>query len=154
MRGRACTDKFAPEIKAEYLRKLIDAGFKHIDAVSFVSPSAVPQMADSEQVLAQLTVPSDVEIIGIVVNEKGAQRAVIAEGMKTAGISVFHLTGVSSPESDTRLSIRRSTRCNRSRPSPASENRNVVAYVSMAFGNPYGEAWSYRRSAAGVRPDC
>ena len=40
-----------PEMKADYLRKLIDAGFTHIDAVSFVSPAAVPQMADSEQVL-------------------------------------------------------------------------------------------------------
>ena len=43
----------APEVKAEYLRQLIDAGFTHIDAVSFVSPAAVPQMADSEQVLTQ-----------------------------------------------------------------------------------------------------
>ena len=47
----------APEIKAGYLRKLIDAGFKHIDAVSFVSPAAIPQMADSEQVLARSRLP-------------------------------------------------------------------------------------------------
>ena len=66
----------APDVKADYLRKLVDAGFRHIDAVSFVSPAAVPQMADSEQVLSQLTPASGVEIIGIVVNEKGAQRAV------------------------------------------------------------------------------
>ena len=62
-----------PETKAAYLRKLIDAGFTHIDAVSFVSPAAVPQMADSEQVLELLDPPDDVEIIGIVVNEKGAR---------------------------------------------------------------------------------
>jgi hydroxymethylglutaryl-CoA lyase len=53
-----------------------DAGFTHIDAVSFVSPAAVPQMADSERVLAYLNPPEDVEIIGIVVNEKGAERAI------------------------------------------------------------------------------
>jgi hydroxymethylglutaryl-CoA lyase len=58
------------ERKVEYLRALIDAGFRHIDAVSFVSPKAVPQMADSEQVLAQLGSTDGTEIIGIVVNEK------------------------------------------------------------------------------------
>ena len=57
-------------------RALIDAGFKHIDAVSFVSPKAVPQMADSEEVLAQLGAHDGVEIIGIVVNQKGAERAI------------------------------------------------------------------------------
>src|ERR1700722_12695408 len=74
-----------PEAKADYLRKLIDAGFRHIDAVSFVSPAAIPQMADSEQVLAQLAPAADVEIIGIVVNEKGAQRAIRTQGVKTLG---------------------------------------------------------------------
>ena len=63
------------DLKVNYLQALISAGFKHIDAVSFVSPNAVPQMADSEEVLKELDPPDDVEIIGIVVNEKGAQRA-------------------------------------------------------------------------------
>ena len=57
--------------KVEYLRRLVDAGFRHIDAVSFVSPKVVPQMADSETVLEQLGRHLDgVEIIGIVVNER------------------------------------------------------------------------------------
>ena len=64
------------DLKQNYLKTLIGAGFKHIDAVSFVSPKAVPQMADSEEVLKELDPPDDVEIIGIVVNEKGAQRAI------------------------------------------------------------------------------
>ena len=89
----------APETKADYLRKLIDAGFTHIDAVSFVSPAAVPQMADSEQVLAQLSPPADVEIIGIVVNEKGAQRAIATGAVTNSRLSLFHLAGVSSPQS-------------------------------------------------------
>ena len=58
--------------EGDYLKALISVGFKHIDAVSFVSPKAVPQMADSEEVLKELDPPDDVEIIGIVVNEKGA----------------------------------------------------------------------------------
>ena len=64
------------EVKADYLRTLIEAGFKHIDAVSFVSPKAIPQMADSERVLEYLTPPDDVEIIAIAVNAKGAERAI------------------------------------------------------------------------------
>ncbi len=70
------TGQIARRQKQGYLRKLIHAGFTHIDAVSFVSPAAVPQMADSEQVLEYLKPPEQVEIIAIVVNEKGAQRAI------------------------------------------------------------------------------
>src|SRR5690242_20193211 len=73
------------DLKANYLKSLINAGFKHIDAVSFVSLKAVPQMADSEEVLKELDPPDDVDIIGIVVNEKGAQRAVATSGVSTLG---------------------------------------------------------------------
>src|SRR5437588_11383133 len=72
-------------IKSQYLKALISVGFKHIDAVSFVSPKAVPQMADSEEVLKELDPPDDVEIIGIVVNEKGAQRAAATGAVSTLG---------------------------------------------------------------------
>ena len=73
------------ELKARYLRALIASGFKHIDAVSFVSPKVVPQMADSEGVLEQIDHPDDVEIIGIVVNEKGADRAIATKAVTTLG---------------------------------------------------------------------
>jgi hydroxymethylglutaryl-CoA lyase len=131
----------APDVKADYLRKLVDAGFKHIDAVSFVSPGAVPQMADSEQVLSQLSLSPDVEIIGIVVNEKGAQRAIHNEAVATLGFPYSI-----SPEFlrrnqhqtleqalDTLQAIYSLTQ---------DEGRGVVAYISMAFGNPYGDEWS------------
>jgi hydroxymethylglutaryl-CoA lyase len=72
-------------LKTDYLKALISVGFKHIDAVSFVSPKAVPQMADSEEVLKELDPPDDVEIIGIVVNEKGAERALQTETVSTLG---------------------------------------------------------------------
>src|SRR5512135_567478 len=80
LKGQIPTD-----VKVQYLRALIGAGFKHIDAVSFVSPKAVPQMADSEDVLAELDPPDDVEIIGIVVNEKGVERAIATEAVQTVG---------------------------------------------------------------------
>src|SRR6202161_3201882 len=73
------------DLKTNYLQALISAGFKHIDAVSFVSANAVPQMADSEDVLKELKAPDDVEIIGIVVNEKGAQRAIATNAVRTLG---------------------------------------------------------------------
>jgi hydroxymethylglutaryl-CoA lyase len=81
------------DLKARYLHALIAAGFKHIDAVSFVSPKAVPQMADSEKVLEQVSPPNDVEIIGIVVNEKGADRAIATGGVTTLGYPCLYLDG-------------------------------------------------------------
>ena len=131
----------APEIKAGYLRKLIGAGFRHIDAVSFVSPAAVPQMADSEQVLVQLVPPADVEIIGIVVNEKGALRAVATDTVTTLGfpysISPEFLRRNQRQTLEESLDVLQKIRM-----IADDENRNVVAYISMAFGNPYGDAWS------------
>jgi hydroxymethylglutaryl-CoA lyase len=130
-----------PEIKADYLRRLIDAGFKHIDAVSFVSPAAVPQMADAEQVLSRLSMAADIEIIGIVVNEKGALRAIQTDAVKTLGfpysISAEFLRRNQNQTLEESLEI-----LQRIRSIATSDDRNVVAYVSMAFGNPYGEAWS------------
>src|SRR5213082_1523101 len=87
--------EFIPtEYKAEYLKELMLTGFKHIDAVSFVSPKHVKQMADSEEVMAKLNtffskdLPAGLEapeIIGIVVNEKGLERALATPGVATIG---------------------------------------------------------------------
>jgi hydroxymethylglutaryl-CoA lyase len=129
------------QAKADYLRKLIDAGFTHIDAVSFVSPAAVPQMADSETVLELLDPPQDVEIIGIVVNEKGAERAIATGAVKTLGFPYSI-----SPEflrrnqNQTQQESRQILHSIAARASAAG--LNVIAYLSMAFGNPYGDAWS------------
>jgi hydroxymethylglutaryl-CoA lyase len=131
----------APEVKAGYLRKLIAAGFTHIDAVSFVSPAAVPQMADSEQVLSSLSPPGNVEIIGIVVNEKGAERAIRTEAVRTLGF----------PYSISSEFLRRNQHQTPEEALDALESiaglaseagLSVVAYVSMAFGNPYSEPWA------------
>jgi len=128
------------ETKAEYLRGLIASGFKHIDAVSFVSPKAIPQMADSEQVLAQLRSPEDVEIIGIVVNEKGAERAIATNGVTTLGypcsISETFLRKNQNQSRDDNLKVLEKIK---SRADAAQ--RGMVVYVSMAFGNPYGDPW-------------
>src|SRR5437763_2965328 len=83
--------EFIPtDYKAEYLRQLVLAGFQHIDAVSFVSPKHVKQMADSEEVMAKFnaSLPPNSEpreIIGIVVNEKGLERALATPRVTTIG---------------------------------------------------------------------
>jgi hydroxymethylglutaryl-CoA lyase len=129
-----------PEVKAQYLRALIEAGFTTIDAVSFVSEKAVPQMADSELVLDYLDPPDDVEIIGIVVNAKGAERAVRTGAVQTLGF----------PYS---ISPQFLDRNQRQTPEEALDQLeqigeqaykaglDLVAYISMAFGNPYGDPW-------------
>ena len=129
------------EIKADYLRVLVAAGFKHIDAVSFVSKAAVPQMADSELVLEYLEPPDDVEIIGIVVNEKGAERAVKSGSVATLGFPYSISPGFlqrnqnQTPEESIEALESIGTLGYKA-------GLDVVAYVSMAFGNPYGDAWS------------
>lgn len=128
------------EVKTGYLRALIDAGFKHIDAVSFVSPKAVPQMADSENVLEQIDVPNDVEIIGIVVNEKGADRAIATEAVSTLGfpcsISETFLRKNQNQTVDECYEVLQSIKRKADR-----TGLDTVAYISMAFGNPYGDPW-------------
>src|SRR6266576_786496 len=129
------------ERKVEYLRALIAAGFRHIDAVSFVSPKAVPQMADSEEVLAQLEPLNGVEIIGIVVNEKGAERAIATGKVTTLGYPC------SISETFLRRNQNQSFAENqevlkRIKALADGARLQVVAYISMAFGNPYGDPWS------------
>lgn len=138
------------ELKARYLRELIAAGVKHIDAVSFVSPKAVPQMSDSEEVLAQLSPPPDVEIIGIVVNEKGAERAIQTGAVTTLGypcsISETFLRRNQNQSSDENIATLQSIakRAN-------DAGLGTIAYISMAFGNPYGDEWSERRVTDAAR---
>src|SRR2546423_12318971 len=129
------------ERKVEYLRGLIAAGFRHIDAASFVSPKAVPQMADSEEVLAQLGRTDGVEIIGIVVNEKGAERAIATGRVTTLGypcsISETFLRRNQNQSIEENLAVLK-----RIKALADCAGLQMVAYISMAFGNPYGDAWS------------
>ena len=128
------------ELKADYLRALIDAGFKHIDSVSFVSPKAVPQMADSEKVLEQIDVPEDVEIIGIVVNEKGAERAIATEAVSTLGFPCsISETFLRKNQNQTIEECYKTLDLIKRRADSAG--LGTVAYISMVFGNPYGDPW-------------
>jgi hydroxymethylglutaryl-CoA lyase len=129
-----------PEVKAEYLRALIAAGFTHIDAVGFLSKKFVPQMAESDLVLEYLDAAPEVEMIGLVANVKGAERAV-----KSGRVTTLAFPYSISPQF--------LERNQRQTPEDALEEleqigelaykggQDVVAYVGMAFGNPYGDVW-------------
>ena len=133
------------EKKIEYLLKLAAAGFKHIDAVSFVSPKHVRQMADSEDVmrgfLAKL--PAGVaqpEIIGIVVNEQGIERALATPGVTTLGYpysisAYFRRANANMSRAESRAVVEKL------RQATKSSGHGLVVYISMAFGNPYEEPW-------------
>jgi hydroxymethylglutaryl-CoA lyase len=128
-------------VKVEYLKALIAGGFKHIDAVSFVSPKAIPQMADSETVLSELDPPDDVEIIGIVVNERGVERAISTDAVRTVGfpysLSPTFLKNNQNQTLEENLDILEKVK------QKADEaGLDTVAYISMAFGNPYGDLWN------------
>jgi hydroxymethylglutaryl-CoA lyase len=123
--------------KAAYIKRLLQAGFTHLDLTSFVSPKWVPQHADAEQLMAQLPPPEGREYLVIIANQKGLERA----------LAVPNVTQIAYP-----LSI-----------SPTFQQKNLnqtieaawdflaqmlqspkqtVVHLSMAFGNPYGDLWS------------
>ena len=129
------------EVKVQYLRALIGAGFKHIDAVSFVSPRAVPQMADSEEVLRQLDPPDDVEIIGIVVNEKGAERAIATDAVRTLGFP-YSVSETFLKKNQNQTAEENAELLEKVAEKALDASLDVVVYISMAFGNPYGDPWS------------
>jgi len=153
--------------KVAYLRKLIEAGFRHIDAVSFVAPKYVPQTADSEAVMAALVeagvlqvetrkskvdfdsqgtvaVTRTPEIIGIVVNERGLERALATPGVTTIGYpysisAYFRRANANMSRSESRALVEK---LHRAVQHPEAPIPNLVVYISMAFGNPYEEPWS------------
>jgi len=138
-------DFIPTEYKVEYLRGLIAAGFKHIDAVSFVSPKHVKQMSDSEEVMARLnaSLPAtdeSPEIIGIVVNEKGLDRALATPGVTTIGYpysisAYFRRANANMSRDESRALVEKLKKVT------TAAKRDLVIYISMAFGNPYDEPW-------------
>ncbi len=128
-------------LKVNYLKAVISAGFKHIDAVSFVSPKAVPQMVDSEEVLKELDPPDDVEIIGIVVNEKGAQRAMDTNAVNTLGFP-YSISPTFLRNNQHQTLEEAIEELDKIQNKSEDAGLQIVVYISMAFGNPYGDEWS------------
>jgi hydroxymethylglutaryl-CoA lyase len=139
------THVISSDYKAEYLKELVLAGFKHIDAVSFVSPKHVKQMADSEEVMQKFlaSLPAEVaapEIIGIVVNDKGLERALATPGVTAIGYpysisAYFRRANANMSRDESRKLVETLNKESK------AASRGLVIYISMAFGNPYDEPW-------------
>jgi hydroxymethylglutaryl-CoA lyase len=133
------------EVKIDYLVKLAAAGFMHIDAVSFVSPTHVKQMSDSEEVMKGFLSglpPGTVqpEIIGIVVNERGLERALATPGVTTIGYpysisAYFRRANANMSRGESRALVEELRKATK------ASGHGLVVYISMAFGNPYEEPW-------------
>ncbi|HEX4076648.1 MAG TPA: hydroxymethylglutaryl-CoA lyase [Candidatus Acidoferrales bacterium] len=131
--------------KVHYVTQLVSLGFRHIDAVSFVSPKHVPQMADSEAVMQELSrakLPSGEapEIIGIVVNAQGLERALATPGVTTIGYpysvsAYFRRANANMSRAESRELVEKLYR------ETKAAQKRLVVYISMAFGNPYDEPW-------------
>jgi hydroxymethylglutaryl-CoA lyase len=131
--------------KIDYLSKLVSLGFTHIDAVSFVSPKHVPQMADSDAVMQEMSKVrtakgASPEIIGIVVNAQGLERALAAPGVTTIGYpysvsAYFRRANANMSKQESRDLVEKLQRDTK------AAGKQLVVYVSMAFGNPYDEPW-------------
>lgn len=130
------------EIKSAYINELLKAGFDTIDFGSFVSPKAIPQMRDTEQVLTRLDLTSTkTKLLGIVANARGAQDASRFDEIKYLGFpfsisETFQLRNTNSTieQSLSTVEIIQDV-CKKT-------NKELVIYISMAFGNPYGDEWN------------
>ena len=135
--------------KRAHLAALLDGGFTHLDLGSFVSPRAVPQMADTEAVLAGLERPEGADFLCIVGNERGLERALAAPGVTSVGFPL------SINETFQQRNLGRSLEASWDLVASLQAGANaggvaLVVYLSMGFGNPYGEPWRPQDTAEAV----
>ena len=137
MQGR---DVFIPTAqKVSYLNALLKVGFDTLDFGSFVSPKAIPQMRDTAEVLSQLN-DSNTKLLSIVANQRGANEACSFERIDYLGypfsVSETFQERNTNSNIDQSLSLveKLQTNCQK-------HHKSLVVYLSMAFGNPYGEHW-------------
>ena len=135
-------DFIPTETKAAYINQLLKAGFDTIDFGSFVSPKAIPQMRDTAEVLSLLDLSSSsTELLAIVANQRGAEDAAPFEEIHYLGypFSISETFQIRNTNATIEESLERVQAiqdiCQKS-------NKEMVVYISMGFGNPYGDAWN------------
>lgn len=140
--------EFIPtEVKAAYINQLLNTGFDTIDFGSFVSPKAIPQMRDTAEVLSKLNLDnSSTNLLAIVANKRGAEDAVQFEEIDFLGFP-FSISETFQKR-NTNSSIEESfARVENIQNLCLSHNKQLVVYLSMAFGNPYGDPWDLEIAA-------
>ena len=135
-------DWIPTEAKVQYIQSLLRCGFDTIDVGSFVSPKAIPQMQDTSEVLAQLDLSNTTsKLLGIVANVRGAKAAVDEDVLDYLGYP-FSISE-NFQMRNTHKTITQSVRILHEILDLAfSKNKEVVVYISMGFGNPYGDPWN------------
>ncbi|MCE3008909.1 MAG: hydroxymethylglutaryl-CoA lyase [Bacteroidetes bacterium] len=130
------------QAKIDYLNALMGVGFDVIDFGSFVSPKAVPQMADTLEVLDNLDLGAgSSKLLAIVVNEKGAQT--VGEFAEVTYLGYPLSISETFQQRNTRMSVAQGLDTMRRIQALCEKNdQQLVVYLSMGFGNPYGDAWS------------
>jgi hydroxymethylglutaryl-CoA lyase len=134
---------FVPtDIKAKYINLLLQVGFDTIDFGSFVSPKAIPQMRDTAEVLAKLDLSNtQSKLLAIIANYRGAEEAAAHEAITCLGYpfsisETFQLRNTNSSINDAFETVKRiKGLC-------ANKNKELLVYLSMGFGNPYGDEWN------------
>ncbi|MBK7964184.1 MAG: hydroxymethylglutaryl-CoA lyase [Bacteroidetes bacterium] len=127
--------------KIEYLNSLIGVGFDVLDFGSFVSPKAIPQLRDTAEVLRQLTLNDQTKLLSIVANVRGAEDACEFDEIAYLGFpfsisETFQQRNTNSSIESSLLTVESiQNLCERHR-------KELVVYISMAFGNPYGDEWN------------
>ena len=136
-------EEFIPtRTKIEYLQGLLEVGFDTVDIGSFVSPKAIPQMRDSGEVLRNLDFSTTTsKILTIVVNERGATDAAEFEVVDYFGypFSISETFQVRNTNTDIEGSLKRTEAIMEI---AKESDKELVIYISMAFGNPYGDEWN------------
>lgn len=134
---------FVPtKLKSEYINSLLKVGFDTIDFGSFVSPKAIPQLRDTAEVLSQLHLEeSNSKLLAIVANERGAKDAINFEEIDYLGFPFS--VSETFQQRNTNSSIEQSlSRVEKIQNLATSNKKETVVYLSMAFGNPYGDSWN------------
>ncbi len=130
------------DIKVEYINSLLDIGFDTIDFGSFVSPKAIPQMRDTADVLSKLNITiNSSKLLAIIANTRGAEDAIQFDEIKYLGFP-FSISETFQ-QRNTNSSIEQSLiRVEEIQKLCIQKNKELVVYISMGFGNPYGDEWS------------
>jgi len=130
------------EKKVQYIQSLLRVGFDTIDFGSFVSPKAIPQMQDTAEVLAQLDLSqTQSKLLAIIANTQGAQLASVHSAIQYLGFPFsisenFQMRNTHKTIAESLITLQEILNI------ADATNKEVVAYLSMGFGNPYGDPWS------------
>ncbi len=135
--------RFIPtEKKVGYINQLLEVGFDTIDFGSFVSPHAIPQLADTALVLSQLNwSPEKAKLLAIVANTRGAREASVFDQITYLGFP-FSISETFQ-QRNTNASIEEAVeRVEEIQTICTNGNKHLIVYISMGFGNPYGDLWN------------